>query len=101
MVRLSVVITAYNEEKKIEDCLRSVANFADEIVVIDNSSTDKTAAIAKKYTKHVFTQKNNPAKIDLQKNFGFSKATNQWILSLDADERVTDDLKKEIKIIVG
>lgn len=97
MVGLSVVITAFNEEKKLEACLESVQDIADEIVVVDSSSTDKTAAIAKKYTKHVYTQKNDPLHIDLQKNFGFSKATGDWILSLDADERVTPELGKEIK----
>jgi glycosyltransferase involved in cell wall biosynthesis len=97
MSKLSVVISAYNEEKKIEACLQSVKGFADEILVIDNSSTDNTASVAKKYTTKVYQQKNNPEKIDIQKNFGFSKATGDWILSLDADERVTQELKDEIK----
>lgn len=100
MVGLSVVITAFNEEKKLEACLESVQDIADEIVVVDCSSADKTAAIAKKYTKHVYTQKNDPLHIDLQKNFGFSKATGDWILSLDADERVTPELGKEIKEVL-
>lgn len=97
MQTISVVITAFNEETKIEACLLSVKDFADEIIVVDSSSTDKTAAIAKKYTKHVYTQKNDPEHIDLQKNFGFTKATKDWVLSLDADERLTPELKKEIK----
>lgn len=93
---LSVVISAYNEETKIGDALESVKNIADEIIVIDNSSTDKTASLAKKYTKKVFTQKNNPQDIDRQKNFGFEKATKQWTLSLDADERISPELVEEI-----
>lgn len=97
MQTISVVITAFNEETKIEACLLSVKDFADEIIVVDNSSTDKTAAIAKKYTKHVYSQRNDPEHIDLQKNFGFSKATKDWVVSLDADERLTPELKKEIK----
>lgn len=101
MVRLSVVITAYNEEKNIEECLKSVKHLADEIVVVDNQSTDKTKSIAQKYTKKVFSQKNDPQKIDLQKNFGFSKATGDWILSLDADERITSELEKEIKAVLS
>ena len=96
MAKLSVVISAYNEEKKIEKCLESVS-FADEIVVVDNSSTDRTSEIAEKFTKNIYKQKNNPAAIDLQKNLGFSKATGDWILSIDADETVTDELAKEIK----
>jgi len=51
-MKLSVVITAYNEEKKIDACLKSVENLADEIVVIDNSSSDSTPKIAKKYITH-------------------------------------------------
>jgi len=96
MSKVSAVISAYNEEKNIEQCLKSLA-FADEIIVVDNSSTDKTAEIAKKYTAKVFSQKNNPAEIDLQKNFGFEKATGDWILSIDADEDVSKELAEEIK----
>lgn len=96
MPKLSIVISAYNEEKMLPDCLESIKKLADEIIVIDNSSTDTTAEIAKKYTKHVYTQKNDPTNIDMQKNFGFSKAAGEWVLSIDADERVTPDLAKEI-----
>lgn len=99
MVKLSVVISAFNEENKIEECLESV-QWADEIVVIDNGSTDKTGDIARKYTKYVFHQKNDPANIDLQKNFGIEKAKGEWVLILDADERVTPELKEEIKKIL-
>lgn len=97
MNKLSVVISAYNEENNIRDCLSSVLALADEIVVVDNSSSDKTAEIAKKLGARIFTQGNDPKNIDLQKNFGFSKAAGDWILSLDADERVTPELAKEIK----
>jgi len=96
MSKLSVVISAFNEEKNIERCLKSLS-FADEIIVIDNSSLDKTAEIAKKYTKLVFTQKNDPNLIDLQKNIGFEKASCDWILSIDADEEVSPELTKEIR----
>lgn len=96
-MKISVVITAYNEEKNIKECLESVKALADEIVVVDNSSLDKTFEIAKGYTKKVYSQENDPGKIDLKKNFGFSKATGDWILSLDADERVTGELSAEIE----
>ncbi len=96
-IRLSVVISAYNEEKNLEGCLRSVEKLADEIIVVDNSSLDDTAKIAKKYTDKVYQQKNDPRKIDEQKNFGFSKATGDWIFSIDADEKVTLELGSEIK----
>jgi len=99
MYKISAVISAYNEEKNIEKTLKSLA-FADEIVVINNSSTDKTEQIAKKYTNNVFTQKNDPLRIDLQKNFGFEKATSDFILSIDADEVVSEELALEIKNIL-
>lgn len=99
MNKISVVISAFNEEKNIERCLKSLS-FADEIIVVDNSSSDKTAELSKKYTKKIFTQKNNPMQIDLQKNFGFEKAASEWILSIDADEEVSKELAKEIKIVV-
>ncbi len=96
---VSVVISAYNEEKKIEDCLTSVA-WADEIIVVDNESTDKTASLAKKHHAHVLTRPNN-LMLNVNKNFGFSKAKHTWILSLDADERVSEELAEEIAIVVA
>lgn len=97
--KISVVISAYNEEKKIEECLHSVA-WADEIILIDNTSSDKTVQIAKKYTSKVFIRPNN-LMLNVNKNYGFSKATGEWILSLDADERVTEELKKEILLAIA
>ena len=94
--KISIVISAYNEESKLEDCLRS-AKWADEIIVVDNSSTDNTAQIAKKYTDKIYNQPNDPLKIDIQKNTGFEKATGGYILSLDADEEVSPELRKEIE----
>lgn len=97
--KISVVISAYNEEKRIKDCVLSVV-WADEIIVIDNSSTDKTADIAKNNGAKIIRRENNPM-LNVNKNFGFSKATGDWILSLDADERVTPELKEEILSILG
>jgi len=94
-MKVSVVVSAYNEEKKLEDCLKSVKDVAGEIVVIDNTSSDKTNQIAKKYTDKVFIRENN-LMLNVNKNFGFTKVTGKWILNLDADERVTDELSKEI-----
>lgn len=96
---LSVVISAYNEEKKIEDCLRS-ASFAQEIIFVDNTSSDKTTEIARKYTSKIFKRANN-LMLNINKNFGFSKAKGDWILSLDADERVSKELEREIKLVIG
>ena len=96
-MKISVVISAYNEEKQINDCLISAKKIADEIIFIDNQSTDDTAEIAKKYTKKIFKKVNDPIMIDKNKNYGFSKASGDWIFSLDADERVSDALASEIK----
>jgi glycosyltransferase involved in cell wall biosynthesis len=93
-VSVSVVISAYNEEKKIVDCLESVA-WADEIIVIDNTSSDKTAELAEKHRATVYTRENN-LMLNVNKNWGFHKARNEWVLSLDADERVTPELAEEI-----
>lgn len=94
MTKISAVISTYNEEQMIKDCLESI-KWADEIIVVDNSSQDKTVEIAKKYTKKIFTRPNN-LMLNINKNFGFGKATGDWILSLDADERVELGLKEEI-----
>lgn len=96
MQKLTVVISVFNEEKKIEKCLKSVL-FADEILVVNNSSTDKTIDIAKKFATSIITQPNDPLLIDIQKNAGFKKAKNDWILSIDADEIVTPELRLEIE----
>lgn len=99
MIKLTIVISAFNEEKKIAGCLESVKDLADEIIFVDNSSTDKTVEIAKKYTSKIFTRPNN-LMLNVNKNFGFSKASGEWILSLDADESVTPELQKEIKLAI-
>lgn len=95
-MKVSVVVSAFNEEKKLDECLQSVEKIASEIIVIDNSSTDKTYDIAKRYTDKVF-KRENLMMLNTNKNFGFSKATSEWILNLDADERLTDELSEEIE----
>ncbi len=95
---ISVVISAYNEEKALGRCLASVS-FADEIIVVDNQSQDNTVEIAKKYTKHVYSQK-NILMLNTNKNYGFEKATGDWIFNLDADEEVPKELAKEIQSVI-
>lgn len=97
-MKLSVVISAYNEETKIEDCLKSLKQLDAEIILVDNESTDKTVQLAKKYTSKIFSRPNNPM-LNINKNYGFSKTTGDWILSLDADERVSAELAEEIRSI--
>ena len=90
----SVVIITLNEEAKIKDCLESVA-WADEIVVVDSFSKDNTVEIARNYTDEIYQREF--AGFGEQKNFALSKARGDWILSIDADERVTSELQEEIK----
>ncbi|OHA14806.1 MAG: hypothetical protein A2909_01265 [Candidatus Tagabacteria bacterium RIFCSPLOWO2_01_FULL_39_11] len=96
-MKISVVISAFNEEDKIEDCLASAKLIADEIIFVDNTSNDKTVVIAKKYTTKIFIRPNDPVMLNRNKNFGFTKVTGDWILSLDADERLTPELIREIR----
>lgn len=98
MKKLTVVISAFNEQAKIKDCLESLKNLGpllEEIVFIDNTSVDLTKSIAEKYTSKIFTLPNN-LMLNVNKNFGFSKVQTEWILNLDADERVTPELGQEI-----
>lgn len=95
MTKLSVVISAYNAELKIKETLSAVSDFADEIIFINNSSTDNTREIAAKYTKKIFDRPNNPM-LNVNKNFGFDQAQGEWILNLDHDEVITPELKAEI-----
>lgn len=92
--KLSVIIISKNEEKNIGECLESV-KWANEIVVIDDESDDKTVAIAKQYTNKVYFHK--LSSFAEQKNLAIAKCSNQWILNIDADERVTSGLSKEIQ----
>jgi len=90
---LGCAIITYNEEKNIERTLKSVL-FCDEIVVVDSGSTDRTLEIARRYTDKVFYQE--WLGYGRQKNFAIEKLKTNWILSIDADEVVTDSLKEEI-----
>jgi glycosyltransferase involved in cell wall biosynthesis len=91
---LSVVIITLNEEQKIRDCLESVT-WVDEIIVVDSFSEDNTIQIAKEYTDKIYKRKFTG--FGEQKKFALSKATGDWILSVDADERVTLELREEIR----
>jgi len=96
--KISVVISAFNEEKNIKACLESI-KWADEIVLVDNSSSDKTVLLAKKYTAKIYRRPNYQM-LNINKNYGFEKAEGEWLLNLDADECVSDELKEEIREII-
>ncbi|WP_366184515.1 glycosyltransferase family 2 protein [Flavobacterium ovatum] len=93
MKTLTVIIPTYNEESYITDCLQSI-NFANQIIIIDSFSTDNTVVNAKKFDCEIIQRKFD--NFSSQKNEAIKKATGDWILFLDADERVTQKLKLEI-----
>ena len=95
---LSVMVMTKDEEKNIAECLESIA-WAKDIIVLDDCSTDRTCDIAKHYGARVVERK-----LDIEgrhRNYGYALAQEKWILSLDADERVTPPLAEEIKKIVA
>jgi len=99
-VSLSVIILAYNEEKNIEECLKSVYNWADEVFVVDSFSTDRTLGIAKKYTDKIYQNKFEG--YSKQRNWALDNLplSNDWIFFLDSDERPSKELKKEIREVL-
>ncbi|MCX6249193.1 MAG: glycosyltransferase family 2 protein [Bacteroidetes bacterium] len=99
MHQLTVTIITYNEEKNIRRCLDSVKELADEVVVVDSESTDSTVEICKESGCRVFIRKFDG--YGQQKQFGVDQSKNNWILSMDADEIVTEKLKNEIKDLLG
>lgn len=98
-MKLSVVIATKDEERNIKDCLESV-KWADEIVVVDDESKDRTVEICREYTSNIIP---NDSKGDfhVNKNLGIEKSSGDWILSIDADERITQELSREIKDAIG
>jgi len=92
---ISVCILTKNDENLIEDCIKSVIDFAREIIVIDLGSTDSTVSIVKKYTNRIFAHKWNNDFAEARNVF-FKFASSDWILYLDAYERLTPDSKKHI-----
>lgn len=99
MTKLSVIIVTKNEAHNIGDCLKSV-HFADEIIVFDSASTDDTAAICRQYTPFVTVTPDWPGD-GPQKNRALATATGDWVLCLDADERVSPELAREITALIA
>ena len=97
-MKISAVIITNNEEANIEAALLSLAGIASEIIVVDSYSTDRTVKIARKYTDRIFERK--WTNFSDQKNFGDGLATHPWILSLDADERLSPELRAEIEAML-
>src|SRR2546428_3939301 len=94
---IAAVVITLNEERNIADCLASVA-WTDEIVVVDACSTDRTVELGRRFTDRVFVRPwpgYGP-----QKNFAMAQATADWILIVDADERVSEELREEIQALL-
>ena len=92
---ITVVVITKNEEENIAECARSIAPWADELIVVDDYSTDGTVAIAKQFTDKVYLRK-----MDIEgvhRNYAYSLARNDWVLSLDADERASQELGDELR----
>lgn len=92
-------MASYNNEDCIADCLNSVKDWVDEIIVVDGTSTDKTAEIAKKMGAKVLIRENNPI-FHIQKQIANDQAKSDWILQMDTDEVITSEMKKEITAIL-
>jgi len=93
-VPISVAVITKDEEKNIADCLKSV-KWADEVVVVDSYSTDNTVNLARQFTDKVFLRKMDVEGI--HRNYAYSLARNEWVLSLDADERASPELETELR----
>lgn len=97
MHKLTAIIPCKNEKDNIEDVIKSV-NFADEIMVVDSFSSDNTVTLARKHTNFILEHEYKYSAA--QKNWAIPQANNEWILLVDADERVTDELKEEVQAIL-
>lgn len=96
--RISLFIIAKNEEKKIAKCINSAKGLVSEVIVVDGYSKDKTALAAKQAGAVVY--QHNFEGFAAQKNFALSKVSSPWALNLDADEVLSDELKKQIQDIL-
>jgi glycosyltransferase involved in cell wall biosynthesis len=100
MMKLSIVLATRNEEENIGRCLESVKNIANEIIVVDENSTDKTREIAQKLGAKVFLESHHDI-FHITKEKALEKATGDWVLQLDADELVTPELASEIREVIN
>ena len=103
-MKLSIAIPTYNEEKNIGFCIRAVYDWVDEIVIVDGTSTDHTVEIAKKLDTQgkikIFIEE-NPPNFLINKQKAIERCRGTWILQLDADEIVSEKLKKELILAIG
>ncbi len=98
-VKLSVALAVYNEAANLAACLESVQSLADEIVIVDGTSTDQTVTIAQKFGAKVLVEENR-SNFHINKQHAIDACSGEWILQLDADERVSSMLASEIKSVI-
>jgi len=99
-MKLSVIVIAKNEEQMIGDCLKSVRQLADEIILVDSGSTDKMVDIAREYGAKIINLPSEKLEFAKWRNAGLKEAKGSWVFYLDADERVTPDLQEEIQFAI-
>jgi len=97
---ISVIIIAKNEAAMIGDCLQSAA-WADELILVDNGSTDQTVELARRHGARVLAMPTPKPAFSQLRNLGLEKARGHWLLYLDADERITPELKKEVRKVIS
>src|SRR3989304_7541716 len=98
--KISAAMATFNEEKNIVDCIESLKTFADEIVVVDGTSSDRTAELAEKEGARVIVT-TNKSMFHINKNMAFKNCRSEWIFYIDADERVSGELARELKDVIG
>ena len=98
-MRLSLCIATYNEEKNIHYSLDSAYDLVDEVIIVAGGSTDKTVEIAKSYGRKVkLFKEDNPQMFHINKQKAIERARGEWILQLDADEALSEELREEIRL---
>jgi len=101
VMKLSLCLAVYNEEKNLHYPLDSAIDFVDEVIIVDGGSIDRTIEVAKSYGKKIkVINSDNPIMFHKNKQKAIEAAKGDWILQLDADEELTAELKEEIKSIV-
>ena len=95
---ISAVVLTHNDERILERCLRSLS-WCDEIIIVDDYSTDQTISLAKKYAKQVY-ERHLGDDFAAQRNFGLSKTSHTWVLFVDSDEVVPPKLASEIRTAI-
>ena len=93
-IKITTVILTKNESRNIKDCIKSIKDLAEEVIAVDDFSNDETVEIAESEGAKVFKKRmDNEGR---HRNWAYSQARNDWVLSLDADERITEELQQEI-----